>query len=1036
MQLRFPAILASLGLTALLFLIAVPISGQVPFLRLDHALDTRAPSTSPLALARSLSGTREQVKFPIAPAGGQVFFTPPLYPQAGAFTSSIAVGDFNRDGKLDLAVANQCEDSACQTGGVTIFLGNRDGTFQTGATYSTGGYEAYSITAGDLNHDGKIDLVVANGCQSPNQCGSGAVGILLGNGDGTFKTANSYPSGGVVASSVVIAYLNQDRKPDLAVANQCEDTTCSGGGVSVLLGNGDGTFGPAQSYSSGGYNAIAVNATDFTGEGKRDLAVVNQCQSVNNCNGSIGVLLGNGDGTFQSAQVFGSGGYTAYSVAAADLNGDGKPDIVVANQCQSATNCSNGIIGVLQGNGDGTFQTAQTYSSSGTKSSFVGLGDFNGDSHTDLLVVDQCESDDTCSYGSVSLLLGNGDGTFQPAQGFASEGVLAISAAIADLNGDHKLDTVVANECQSSSNCSGLATVMLGNGDGTFRVPPAYAGGGYNTDAVAVGDLNGDGKPDLVVSNLCQTSSCTGQTGLLTVLTGNGHGTFQTRNSYSSGGYGAVSVAVGDLNGDGNLDVVVANQCSSSDCTAGGGIGVLLGNGDGTLQSAQTYQSGGYTASSIAIADVNGDGKADLIVANQCQTGDCQSDGNVSVLLGNGDGTFQPAQSYPAVGYNTVSLAIADFNRDGHPDIALASECADTTCQNGLVSVLLGNGDGTFQAAKIYDSLGSQADSIVVADFNGDGKPDLAVSNLCQHPTSCNVGWISVLPGNGDGTFRAGHHYVSGGQYAYSVSANDFNGDGFIDLVVATSGGTALLLNTGHGRFQSASIHFPGGVFVQNADLNGDGQPDLVVGNGLASTATILLNVASGYRHTTTTTLTSSPNPSGAYESVLFTATVTSQFRGMPTGTVTFMDGTTALGEGTLTNGQATLNYSFPSPGLQKITADYSGDNTFLPSTSRVLKQKVSKAKSTTVLTSMPNPSQFGQTVTFTATVEGRFGGTPTGTVEFKGGHKVLATVPLTNGVAIYQTSTLPKGKDAVRANYSGDASFEQSKGYVLQIVK
>jgi len=970
------------------------------------------------------------------PKDNPIFFNPATYLSGGVYAFSVAVGDFNGDGKADLVVANECSDSKCHAGTVSVLLGNGDGTFQAAHSYSSGGYEAYAVVVGDVNKDGKADLIVANGCQSADQCANGVVGVLLGNGDGTFQSAQAYSSGGVVASSVAIADVNTDGHADLVVANQCQDSTCASGGVSVLLGNGDGTFQAAHSYATGGLTAVSVAVGNFNGDRKIDLVVANQCQSSGNCNGNVGVLLGNGNGTFQAAHSYASGGYTAVSVATGDFNGDGKTDLVVANQCQSSGNCSNGSVGVLLGKGDGTFQPAQNYASGGNNTAAVAASDLNGDGRTDLVLANQCQIRGNCAEGSVSVLLGNGDGTFQPAQNYLSDGVFAYSVGAGDWNGDKKTDLVVVNQCQTLDNCNGTVTVLLGNGDGTFQVPPRYASGGYDADSVATGDLNGDGKLDLVVANLCQSNNCNhGNNGTIRVLLGNGDGTFQAGHEYATGGFGSASVAIGDFNGDGKADVVVANQCSTSDCKSGGSLSVLLGNGKGTLRAAQNYSSGAYTALSVAIADFNKDGNLDLAVANQCQDTSCQN-GAVSVLLGNGNGTFQPAQSFASAGYYTDSVAVGDFNGDGNPDLALASQCQDSTCQNGAVSVLLGNGDGTFQAAQTYNSAGAQADSVVIADVNGDGKTDLVVSNLCRNATDCSNGVVHSLIGRGDGTFWGAPPYSSGGSNAYSVVAGDFNGDGNTDVVVANSDGTCVLLGNGDGTFQTAIPYFPGGVFISTGDFNGDHKPDVVVASGSLSTVTVLLNVAAGYRQATTTTLTSNPNPSAVNQSVLFTATITTQFGGSPSGTVTFKAGTTALGQGTVSNGQATLNYSFTSPGTNSIVATYSGDSNFLPSSSAPLKQKVLRAPTTTTLTSSPNPSRVGQSVKFTATVTGQYGGTPTGSVTFKDGRTVMAQVPLSGRVARYKTSALTKGKHHITANYGGDANFRPSQGSVIQIVQ
>jgi hypothetical protein len=243
-------------------------------------------------------------------------------------------------------------------------------------------------------------------------------------------------------------------------------------------------------------------------------------------------------------------------------------------------------------------------------------------------------------------------------------------------------------------------------------------------------------------------------------------------------------------------------------------------------------------------------------------------------------------------------------------------------------------------------------------------------------------------------------------------------------------------LGNGDGTFQTPTPYFPGGTFIATGDFNGDHKPDVVIAGGSLSSVTVLLNVATGYRFATTTTLSSSPNPSSVDQPVLFTATISNQIGGSPTGTVTFKSGTTTLGKATVSNGQATLNYSFGSEGTSPIVASYSGDSKFLPSTSAPLKQKVQKAPTTTGLTSSPNPSQTGQTVTFTATVTGQYGGTPTGTVTFDDGHTELAQVPLNNGAAEYKTSSLTEGNHHIKANYSGDSNYRTSQGSLTQVVQ
>jgi hypothetical protein len=235
---------------------------------------------------------------------------------------------------------------------------------------------------------------------------------------------------------------------------------------------------------------------------------------------------------------------------------------------------------------------------------------------------------------------------------------------------------------------------------------------------------------------------------------------------------------VGDFNGDGKLDVAVAHFYSNN-------VTVLLGNGDGTFQPArvvQTFAPDMYLIP-VAVGDVNGDGKLDLITA---------SVGNVmvAVMLGNGDGTFQPARMYPFVG-DPESIVVRDFNGDGKPDLALSNDDAP----DARVAVLLGNGDGTYQAVRYFSVGGYESESLAAGDFNGDGKLDLAVANAGSNN-------VSVLLGNGDGTFQPARTFAVGNRLEF-VTVGDFNGDGKLDLAVASynSNTVGVLMGVGDGTF-------------------------------------------------------------------------------------------------------------------------------------------------------------------------------------------------------------------------------------------
>jgi hypothetical protein len=397
---------------------------------------------------------------------------------------------------------------------------------------------------------------------------------------------------------------------------------------------------------------------------------------------------------------------------------------------------------------------------------------------------------------------------------------------------------------------------------------------------LAVGDFNGDGKPDLVVN--------TGQ-----LLLGNGDGTFQPARSISAP-FG--QMVVGDFNGDGKADLAAIAGNNT--------IRVLLGNGDGTFQAPQSFAVGSFPEA-LAVGDFNGDGKLDLAVVNNRSN-------NVSVLLGNGDGTFQPAQNI-AVGIGPQSLAVGDFNGDGKLDLAVGLG------YGAGVSVLLGNGDGTFQAPQTFGA-GSAATSLAVADFNGDGKLDLAVT------TNWNFnGTVGVLLGNGDGTFQPVRNFAAG-NFPGSLTVADFNGDGIPDLAaVEVNGGTAsVLLGNGDGSFQPPQTFVSGGAFAFSlavGDFNGDGKPDLAIPADITPVVSVLLNALP------TTTALNGPATSTYAQSVTYQATVTSNGAPVNGGTVTFMEGNTPLTGALPVNasGQASFSISTLNAGSYTITASYSG---------------------------------------------------------------------------------------------------------------
>jgi hypothetical protein len=335
--------------------------------------------------------------------------------------------------------------------------------------------------------------------------------------------------------------------------------------------------------------------------------------------------------------------------------------------------------------GDPLFNPAVHYPA-GDQPNSVAVADLDGDNNLDLAVANE-------GSHNVSVLLGYGDGTFEDAVDYAG-GTRCTSVAAGDLDGDNNLDLAVANENSHD------VSVLLGNGNGTFQPAVEYSAG-TTPSSVAIGELNGDNKLDLVVANWNSDN--------VTVLLGNGDGSFQGAVPHTVGDAPS-SLALGDLDADNDLDIAVANQFSYD-------VSVLLGNGDGTFATAVTYALDDYSyPSSVAIGDLDEDTVPDLAVAREISNG-------VSVLLGNGNGTFQPHVHYPA-GTSPFSVAVGDLDLDyRHMDVVVA---AYTT--QGYARVLLGNGDGTLQAPTDY-SAGSKSSSIAIGDLDRDAVPDLAVAN-------------------------------------------------------------------------------------------------------------------------------------------------------------------------------------------------------------------------------------------------------------------------------------------------------------------
>jgi hypothetical protein len=619
---------------------------------------------------------------------------------------------------------------------------------------------------GDFDGDGIPDLAVTD--RNLYQ-----VSILLGNGDGTFRPPTSF-SVPYPPRSLAVGDFDRDGRLDLAVTYTGFDFGFAGHQVGIWLGNGDGTFREGTPVTVGTLPYF-VKVADFNGDGLADLAVANASSN------TVSIALGHGDGTFAPAQNI-PVGRTPYTVTVGDFAGHGNLGFVTANY-------GDDTVSVVRGNGDGTFAPVRTIPV-GVHPHAVAVGDFANDGHLDLAVALAGVGSQADNAG-LAILLGRGDGTFSDPTVYPA-GSSDAGVAVGDFNGDGVPDVAVTADGAFDDG----VRLFLGNGDGTFRAGQ-NASAGRGPYYLTAGQLTGSGRLDLVTANT------DGDT--VSVLLGDGAGGFRSAPDYVTGA-NATAVAAADFAGTGRPGLAVGNQLSHT-------ISILPGNGDGTFQAKQDYPVPGEPHG-VAIGDFNGDGIPDVAAVG--------STGQVSILLGNGDGTFQPAENIPVPGA-FLDLTVADFTGDGHADIALTTDAG--------VAVLRGNGDGTFQEPRYFTAAGGVARHLAVGDFNGDGTPDLAV--LCFDPFP--QGTVTILLGNGDGNFRESTHFAAGG-IVEAIAAGDFNGDGRQDLVVGNeltsdTGDLVFFFGNGNGTFQAPRTLDIGAIpaYIAVQDLNGDGVPDLAV---------------------------------------------------------------------------------------------------------------------------------------------------------------------------------------------------------------
>jgi len=950
---------------------------------------------------------------------GNGLLTSPVFYSSGLHPSSLALADFNGDGIPDLVATNENGND------ISLFTGRSDGSFQT-AVHFAAGSSPRSVVAADLNGDGLADIAVTD--FSTNN-----VTVLLGDGLGGFSAALTVPTGNG-PSLLLAGDFNEDGAVDLAVENELDNS------VVLLMGSRTGGFSRGTTFSG----SVSFGLGHVVGGAHLDLLI--QTKDV------LDIMQGEGDGTFTLGAELAAPA-APQVLLAADLNGDGQPDIAAADL--------SGVLSVFSGiappptptiddsapvkvvtTSSNTVAAARVGSpihafANGTSSSSVTLASSNTLSTLAQSIVLTATVTPSSATGKVTFYDGT---TIIGIQPIAAGQVVLTTALLPSganpLTARYSGDATYAGSITASAVSQTVSALpQLGftsSTDSSTLTTPAN---------VISADVNGDGKPDLVVSNSAGTN--------ISIFLNNGSGSFGAGTTCNVQATPGALVAV-DLNADGIVDLAVVNPSA-------GTVTVLIGTGTGTTCAAlfpppsyASYLTGTPSSNPVAIAaaDFNGDGIPDLVVANA-------ADGTVSILLGNGDsiGSLQTAVPYTA-GTNPISVAVADFNQDGNADVVAVNS------GSGTLSVLFGNGTGGLGTAKSYSSIGSGPISVLAADLNSDGFPDLVVANAISG--SANIG---VFLNDKTGNFGSRTPF-GGGSKPHSLAIGDFNSDGIPDLVVINNGSPnsySILFGSGTGTFGTATTTSFGNsaAFVAVGDFNSDGHSDFA-----ATSTNNLLYVFLGIGQYPV--LTAASAHSGSFTQgqtgATYTLTVTNTSTLATFGTVSVVDslpaGLTAtaisgtnwnctLATVTCTRNDSllasqsyspiTITVSVASNALQTVTNSVSvsggGENVLTaPGTDPTAVLQTTSL----VLTSSVNPATVGSSLALTATVNyaNASSTTPTGTVVFYEGLTPIAAQPVTSGQAVLNTVLLSAGTHAITALYNGDTQYLSSaSGSLVQTV-
>jgi len=646
---------------------------------------------------------------------------------SGNFNRCLAAGDVDGDGTPDLVIVSE-------TGALTMWHGpGAAGSWSFIGACSTGGNVSDWVELGDLNHDGRLDAVVTN--DDP----SNTVSVLLGTSVSPFfGFPSTYPTA-QGPNTCTVADLNGDGNLDVAIASWNVEPI--GGAMSVFLGNGTGFLQLASVNHADLIEGdpFAIAAGDLTGDGVMDVAVANGVM------GTVSIMKGNNTGTFVRQTPVGCGA-AARGIALADVNQDGRLDIAVsnlnANTMQVLLQTSQGFNGRDYRAGN---ETAFAFNVDDRLVGPLAAGDLNGDGKVDLATVHP-------TPGTVSILLGGGDGTFQAPSDLPS-GPLPQAVTIADFDRDGLSDLAVANQG------NGTVSLFYGKGGGAFKGKINLGAGKGPVDLVSA-DLNGDGRMDLVTANFEDNS-------VSVLLKNAGGGGFKDRINTAVGA-GPRGVAYGDINGDGKTDLAVADSSA-------GGFTVLYGTGDGKFQPGVFYGTGGGPTS-VALSDLDGDHLLDIAIS---QTRFNQ----VYIWKGTGNG-FAP-QFVVATPNEPRRLSTGDLDGDGRDEVFVGGRVGQTYVLYPYSTAPLGIQRWGF---------GSEGNAVVMVDANQDGARDLITMNARNQAVSVLLN-ESALP-----LLAAGRQAGSASFARASVTPNPLNPSGTLRFTTVQEGPIRVRLFDIHGR--------------------------------------------------------------------------------------------------------------------------------------------------------------------------------------------------------------------------------------------